>query len=54
MVLPNYKKIFVTSLGEENIYFQMGGLDYFTKSQKDFEYFETPKWIEASKLKEML
>lgn len=55
MKLQNDRKIiFVTSLGQENIYFQKGGLDFFVKSSKNFKRFETPKWITTNKLKEMI
>lgn len=52
--LSNEKKIFVISLGQENIYFQKGGLDFFVKSSKNFKRFETPKWIKTQELKEMI
>lgn len=47
-------KIYVTALGQENIYFQRGGLNYFVKSSKNFKRFDTPKWIKTQELKEML
>lgn len=55
MKLPEGRKIIqITSLGQENIYFKKGGLDYFVKSYKNFDRFETPKWITTTELKRMV
>ena len=52
--LPAYKDLYVTSLGEENVYFQMDGEEYYVKGKKWDVYFETPKWMSASQFKRLL
>lgn len=49
-----YRDIYITSLGEENIYFEMDNKLYYVKGKKWDVNFETPKWVTASEFKKLL